>query len=834
MASIQGVYIALFGRPADPLGLAFFNSATNNGANLTAIGDLASTAEYQNRFTGQTSTQIITTIYRSLFNRDPDLAGLTFFATALANGTLSINNIAIAIFDGAQGSDITIRDLKVSAANAFTAQIDTVAEINGYSGTAAAQSGVAFIAGVTTTAPTAAQVSNAVATAVAAGGPAGTVFTLVAAADNIVGTAGNDTINGLADTTAASGQTLTAIDKIAGGSGVDTFNVTVAGTAPASAFNGADVTGVEVVNIRALVATAFDASTTSGLTAITADRGPAALTLTNVAAGTSVGIIGNGATSVGALSATYANAATSSTLELSGGIGGTAPAVTIAGTGLTSQVVNSTGAANTIGAFANSATVTSLTINANSNLTTGAVTGAALATITATGGGNVNLSATAVPTTVTSVNASALTGNLTVTSGANTTSVTGGSGNDVVSIGTLVYNASGKLDGGTGTDTLSITDSTATLFTAAAKANITGFETLAVGGANKTFDFTALTGVTSLVVNAATSAIVNKLGAATPVTVAGDQTTNLTLNVTDATGPLNSSDSLTVTLDKSGTDTATSIVTVADITSDGLETLNIVSKGVLGNVAGGTDDNVITTLAGLATSNVNKIVITGGSDLTATTGAIGKVINIDGTAATGNLTISGAANGSAIAISGGTGADTLTGGAGTDVLNGGAGNDKLDGGAGLDTLTGGTGTNNFIFANTSTGLPSSTAFDTISDFRAGTANTIDFGAIVLAAVAGGSGAAGQASVSANGVATFNVADSTLALQLTAVAAAATASGGASTAGESIIWQNGSDAYLFVSDTTDGLSATDVLIKLTGVTVATGGLTFVGGDITAIA
>ncbi len=49
MASIQGVYLALFGRPADPLGLAFFNQATNNGANLTAIGDLSASAEYQAR-----------------------------------------------------------------------------------------------------------------------------------------------------------------------------------------------------------------------------------------------------------------------------------------------------------------------------------------------------------------------------------------------------------------------------------------------------------------------------------------------------------------------------------------------------------------------------------------------------------------------------------------------------------------------------------------------------------------------------------------------------------------------------------------------------------------
>ena len=50
MASIQGVYVALFGRPADPTGLNYFNSVTNNGADLTAIGDLASTAEYQAAF----------------------------------------------------------------------------------------------------------------------------------------------------------------------------------------------------------------------------------------------------------------------------------------------------------------------------------------------------------------------------------------------------------------------------------------------------------------------------------------------------------------------------------------------------------------------------------------------------------------------------------------------------------------------------------------------------------------------------------------------------------------------------------------------------------------
>ncbi len=42
------------------LALDFFNAATSNGANLNAIGNLASTAEYQARFAGLNNVQIST------------------------------------------------------------------------------------------------------------------------------------------------------------------------------------------------------------------------------------------------------------------------------------------------------------------------------------------------------------------------------------------------------------------------------------------------------------------------------------------------------------------------------------------------------------------------------------------------------------------------------------------------------------------------------------------------------------------------------------------------------------------------------------------------------
>ena len=148
MATIQGIYVALFGRPADPKGLSYFNGVTKNGADLTAIGDLASTAEYKERFVGQTNSQIVNSIYKSLFNRDAEADGLKFFVDGLTNGTFNIKNIAIAILDGAKGPDLTIVNNKIKAADNFTKALDTTTEIESYKGTAAAAVGRSFLTNI--------------------------------------------------------------------------------------------------------------------------------------------------------------------------------------------------------------------------------------------------------------------------------------------------------------------------------------------------------------------------------------------------------------------------------------------------------------------------------------------------------------------------------------------------------------------------------------------------------------------------------------------------------------------------------------------------------------
>jgi Ca2+-binding RTX toxin-like protein len=150
MATIQGIYVAVFGRPADPAGLAFWTEATNGGQDLSIMLDaVASSEEYQARFAGQSETEIVTSIYRGLFNRDPDPEGLAFFVDALASGSQTLATIAVSVLDGAQQSDLTTVTNKVAAAEVFTASLDTPEKIAAYVGPSAAETARQLLVTVT-------------------------------------------------------------------------------------------------------------------------------------------------------------------------------------------------------------------------------------------------------------------------------------------------------------------------------------------------------------------------------------------------------------------------------------------------------------------------------------------------------------------------------------------------------------------------------------------------------------------------------------------------------------------------------------------------------------
>jgi hypothetical protein len=256
-----------------------------------------------------------------------------------------------------------------------------------------------------------------------------------------------------------------------------------------------------------------------------------------------------------------------------------------------------------------------------------------------------------------------------------------------------------------------------------------------------------------------------------------------------------------------------------------------------------------TTLTTLTATDLHTLNITGTNAITITDAiaanstTAGTTLTINASANTGGVSLS-AINSTIVAnITGSANAvNTLVGTGGSDTITGGGLVDNITGGIGYDTLVGGAGGDNFIFANTATGTPSATgsAFDVISDYVSGS-DVIDFGAITILqnpdAVAAAAGHAGVAT----GVVTFHISDNTLALRIIAVQDAINDNDNAAdsndaAAGDALIFAFGSDSYIFVSDGTPGVGATDVLIKLTGIagSTTTNQLTIVNGDITGLA
>ncbi len=149
MASIQGIYLALFNRPADPDGLAFWTEHTKGGTDLSfLVGRLTAAPEYLSRFADMDNEEIINSIYQSLFGRDAEPKGLAFFLEQLETGAATIETIAIKILDGAAGVDAAQIAAKIAAADLFTTHLDLDIEVEAYRGEEAAQIGRDYIEAV--------------------------------------------------------------------------------------------------------------------------------------------------------------------------------------------------------------------------------------------------------------------------------------------------------------------------------------------------------------------------------------------------------------------------------------------------------------------------------------------------------------------------------------------------------------------------------------------------------------------------------------------------------------------------------------------------------------
>lgn len=118
---VQQFYIGYYGRPADPVGLTFWQTQTE----AQALAGFASSAEFTNQFTGLSTSQQVTKVYGNLLGRAPDTAGLLYWSGEITAGRETIGSLVLSMIKNALGKDVTTIEDRVTYSTAFTAALDT-------------------------------------------------------------------------------------------------------------------------------------------------------------------------------------------------------------------------------------------------------------------------------------------------------------------------------------------------------------------------------------------------------------------------------------------------------------------------------------------------------------------------------------------------------------------------------------------------------------------------------------------------------------------------------------------------------------------------------------
>jgi len=256
--AVANLYIALFNRAPDASGLAFWSQALVNGASLSTItqGFLATTEAKAIYPAAQTAAQFVASFYQTVLGRAPDAAGLAFWTAALsADGgagsdaarALLVSQIVGVASTALTGKPADLTDAQYAQAIADRAVFANKLAVGAYFAVDLGGTNVELakqvLAGVGSTAA-----SVDAARLIASGTSPSTP---VVVAPNLLATTGIDVLTGTAgnDTFTATNLTLSALDSVDGGAGVDTLNYLDASTTSAG-FPAARVQNVEIVNVR--------------------------------------------------------------------------------------------------------------------------------------------------------------------------------------------------------------------------------------------------------------------------------------------------------------------------------------------------------------------------------------------------------------------------------------------------------------------------------------------------------------------------------------------------------------------------------------------------------
>lgn len=302
----QQIYIAYFGRPADPNGRAAFAKQLMDAGVTSKVTDLVTTyatspgikalvdsfaasTESSALYGAADTTQFVTAIFQNVLGRPPKLAGLTFWQAEIDSGRVTRAGAALKIMAGAFANtsdpaqaalDQALINNRTKVAGLFTDAIDTIEEVISYRGQTNASLAREFLKGVTAdTNPESLRGQiDALLLKMDMGAVPGTVLaSLTANADSITGTAANEVVNASID--ASSGKhTLSAGDVIDLGAGFDVVNLldTTGGAIDLGLATLRNVEHLRVSSSGSLVNQRADVSGFAGLSNVTIDvAGPA-------------------------------------------------------------------------------------------------------------------------------------------------------------------------------------------------------------------------------------------------------------------------------------------------------------------------------------------------------------------------------------------------------------------------------------------------------------------------------------------------------------------------------------------------------------------------------
>jgi CSLREA domain-containing protein len=120
--NVMRAYIAYYGRPADSGGLDYWaGRLTKAGGTLNEImADFGISKEFTDRYGSLTASALVTSVYRQLFGRNPEQAGLDYWVGELTSGRKTLQNITLEVLFGATGSDAAIVSNRLTVAKSFT------------------------------------------------------------------------------------------------------------------------------------------------------------------------------------------------------------------------------------------------------------------------------------------------------------------------------------------------------------------------------------------------------------------------------------------------------------------------------------------------------------------------------------------------------------------------------------------------------------------------------------------------------------------------------------------------------------------------------------------